>query len=379
MYRPLRILLFVSIMIASLNLSQAGAFKSSDWRAKVNPVLLQDTGQPVEFILFLARQADLSGAAMVNTKQQKGDFVVQQLRQTASSTQAPILQALAQSGAEVRPYWIANMIWVRGDQSLVKQLAKRADIAKIYTNPSVMLDQTRPLISAGDEPAFADSSDSIVWNILKVRADQVWASGFTGQGVTVAGQDTGYDWDHPALINQYRGWNGAVANHNYSWHDAIHEDNPNTSPGNPCGFDSPVPCDDGFHGTHTMGTMVGDDGLDHQIGMAPGARWIGCRNMEEGAGTPITYAECYQWFIQPTDLNGLNPDTSQAPDVINNSWSCPTSEGCTDVNVLLTVVQNVRAAGIVTVHSAGNSGPTCSTINAPGGIYDESLYCGKYR
>ena len=94
----------------------------------------------------------------------------------------------------------------------------------------------------------------------------------------------------------------------------------------------------------------------NQTGMAPGARWIGCRNMNVGVGSPATYSECYQWFIAPTDLNNQNPRPDLAPDVINNSWGCPPSEGCTDPNVLLTVVNNVRAAGILTAHSAGNSG-----------------------
>jgi uncharacterized repeat protein (TIGR01451 family) len=126
-----------------------------------------------------------------------------------------------------------------------------------------------------------------------------------------------------------------------------------------------------------MGIMVGDDGASHQIGMAPGARWIGCRNMDEGTGTPATYSECFQWFIAPTDLNDQNPNPAMAPDVINNSWSCPHSEGCTDPNVLLAVVNAVRAAGILTVQSAGNSSSTCSTINAPSAIYDASYTVGN--
>ena len=125
-----------------------------------------------------------------------------------------------------------------------------------------------------------------------------------------------------------------------------------------------------------MGTMVGDDGAGNQIGMAPGARWIGCRNMDQGNGTPTTYSECYQWFIAPTDLNDANPNPAMAPDAINNSWSCPASEGCTDPNALLTVVNNVRAAGILTAHSAGNSGSACSTVNTPSAIYDASYSVG---
>jgi hypothetical protein len=65
--------------------------------------------------------------------------------------------------------------------------------------------------------------------------------------------------------------------------------------------------------------------------------------------------------MAPTDLQGLHPDPALAPDIINNSWSCPPEEGCTDPTVLQTVVENVRASGILTVHSAGNSGPGCET------------------
>jgi subtilisin family serine protease len=204
----------------------------------------------------------------------------------------------------------------------------------------------------------------------------VWALGYTGQGVVVGGQDTGYQWNHPALINHYRGWDGTNANHNYNWHDAIHGLNPHNTGNNPCGYNLTAPCDDNSHGTHTMGTMVGDDGAGNQIGMAPGAKWIGCRNMERGWGTPATYTECFQWFVAPTDLNGQNPDPSKAPDVINDSWYCPPAEGCADPLILQSVVENVRAAGIVVVFAAGNSGSGCSSINAPGAMYDASFTVG---
>ena len=216
-----------------------------------------------------------------------------------------------------------------------------------------------------------DAATGIEPNITQVGAPAVfWSAGFTGQGVVVGGEDTGYQWQHPALKNQYRGWNGASADHNYNWHDAIH------TGGGICGPDSPEPCDDTDHGTHTMGTMVGDDGGSNQIGMAPGARWIGCRNMDQGVGKPSTYAECFQWFVAPTDLNEQNPDPTKAPDVINNSWSCPVSEGCTNPNVLRAVVEHVRAAGILVVVSAGNSGSSCATVNTPAAIYDASFSVG---
>ncbi len=262
---------------------------------------------------------------------------------------------------------------MHGGADLIQQLADLPDVGYIYANPSVKLE----ISEQGSHLSTPQQSDTVEWNIQKVRAPMVWDAGYTGQGVVVAGQDTGYDWDHPALKGKYRGWDGATVEHNYNWHDAIHTDDPHTAVGNPCGFNSPVPCDDNSHGTHTMGTMVGDDGTGNQVGMAPGARWVGCRNMEQGWGTPATYIECFEWFIAPTDLNGNNPKPSLAPDVINNSWRCPTSEGCTDPNILKAAVENVRAAGILTVQSAGNSGSACGSINSPAGIYDASFTIGN--
>jgi uncharacterized repeat protein (TIGR01451 family) len=167
------------------------------------------------------------------------------------------------------------------------------------------------------------------------------------------------------LIDQYRGWDGATADHDYNWFDAT-------------GLSPNTPVDPYGHGTHTMGTMVGNDGLGNQVGVAPGARWIGCRNMNNsGWGSPATYTACYEWFVAPTRTDGSDPRPDLAPDVINNSWSCPTSEGCTDLNVLLDAVQAVRAAGIMTVHSAGNYGSACSTVSEPATIYEESFSVGS--
>jgi hypothetical protein len=127
-----------------------------------------------------------------------------------------------------------------------------------------------------------------------------------------------------------------------------------------------------------MGTIVGDDDAGNQIGVAPGARWIGCRNMDNGYGTPATYAECFEFFLAPYPVGGdpfADGVPSLAPHVINNSWTCPPSEGC-EPDTLQTVVENVRAAGIVVVASAGNNGPTCSTVNSPIAIYDAAFSAG---
>lgn len=359
--------------------------ENNDWQAKVDPWVLE-TADPIlagpdgrlpqtEFLVYLAEQGDVSTAAALPTKEQKGDYVYETLTAVANRTQAAVIAHLDTLGVPYRPFWIVNMIWVRGDMTIVQQMAQRDDVARLIANPTVPL-QLIPTTPEQMQRAL----EAIEPNITLVNAPDVWALDVTGAGAVIGGQDTGYDWDHPGLINQYRGWNGSSADHNYNWHDAIH------SGGGVCGPDSPEPCDDHGHGTHTMGTMVGNDmdpsnpswpaGATNAVGMAPGAKWIGCRNMDVGNGTPATYAECYQWFIAPTDLNGQNPNPALAPHVINNSWGCPASEGCTVGNELLAVVQNVVAAGIITVHSAGNSGSGCNTVNTPSGFYDESYSVG---
>jgi len=323
-----------------------------------------------EMLIVLSEQADLAPAAALATKAEKGRFVFERLTETARRTQGPLLAELARLGAPARPFWAANFVWTEGDFALAERLAARADVLRLDANPKLVM--AEPVV---DEMAIApEAPAAIEWNILKVNADDVWTTlGVNGQGAVIAGQDTGYQWDHPALKGKYRGWNGVSADHNYHWHDAIHVG------GSSCGADSPVPCDDNDHGTHTMGTMVGDDGGANQIGMAPGARWIGCRNMNAGVGTPTTYIECFQWFIAPTNLANQNPDPGMAPDVINNSWGCPPDEGCNTGNfaVMQQVVENLRAAGIFVAVSAGNDGSACSTVTTPAAIYDAVFSVGS--
>jgi len=337
------------------------------WHSKVSDRVWTDLERgDADFLVVLAEQADLSEAAALSSKEEKGAFVVERLRETAARTQGPLLDLLRAQGVEFQPFWVANFIRVRGGYGALEAAARLAAVGAVEPNPLVVIPEPPP-----EELSAPPTPQAVEWGVAKVNADDVWALGFTGQGVVVGGQDTGYQWDHPALKAMYRGWSGTAADHNYSWHDAIH------SGGGTCGANTAAPCDDYGHGTHTMGTMVGTDGGANQIGVAPGAKWIGCRNMDVGNGTPATYAECFQWFLAPTDLAGANPDPSKAPDVMNNSWGCPTSEGCTDVNVLKTVVENCRAAGIVVVVSAGNSGSACSTVTDPPAIYDASITVGN--
>jgi serine protease AprX len=346
---------------------------------KVAPWVIENTraGAEAEFLVVLTRQADLSAASRLRTKAEKGAFVYKSLYETARESQAPILEDLKARGVEHRAYYLVNAIWVKGDRNLALSLAARGDVARIDGNPVMRQSlpephEPEPLEFNPDwTPNAPNAPTAAEPGISYVRAPQIWNLGYTGQGIVVGGADTGYRWTHVALKNQYRGWNGTTASHDYNWHDSVH------SGGGVCGANSTQPCDDQGHGTHTMGTAVGSEGAN-QVGMAPGARWIGCRNMNQGAGTPTTYLECMEWFLAPYPVGGTTAqgDPSKAPHVTVNSWGCPTSEGCTTPNILLTATTNTRAAGIVMEVSAGNSGSACSTITDPPSFYDPSFTTG---
>ena len=293
--------------------------------------------------------------------------LVDALRARAETQQSGLRALLDSKGIAHRAYWISNVVLAEHvNANALKLLSGRPEIARIETNPRLSAHLPQP--AAGNAP---DTTESVAWGVAKINAPSVWSASFNGQGVVVGGEDTGYQWDHPALKPHYRGWNGTTADHNYNWHDSIHN-----STGNPCGNDSPAPCDDFGHGTHTAGTFAGDDGATHQIGVAPGAKWIGCRNMDDGNGTPARYIECMQWMLAPTDLNDQNPNPDLAADVISNSWTCTPGEGCSTGNEIIGAMRNIVAGGIFFAAAAANDGPSCSTITDAPAVFDGSFTVG---
>lgn len=359
----------------------AATASQSARQASVDPQVMADTadGQTGSVLVVLKAQADLAaitanlpaGVDVSNGSHSaawvaQGQSVVDGLRQSAAASQPGLTTFLQAAGVPYHSYWIVNAVAVEASRALVEALAARPDVGRLESNRAFKV----PLEQPAPGPLATQAPQGIEPNLVQVGAPDYWAAGITGQGEVFASADTGVEWDHPALKTHYRGWNAAAGtvDHNYNWWDAIRDSSINPNLQNPvCPRPSQAPCDDYGHGTHTTGTAVGDDGLGNQIGMAPGAKWIACRNMDDGTGRPTTYIACLQFFIAPTDLNGHNPDPSLRPDAVDNSYDCPPSELCVADSLHL-AVEAVRAAGIFMSVSAGNSGPACATINNPPGL-----------
>jgi serine protease AprX len=368
-----RFVLLACAIAASVS-AQAG-----DWRGKVDPALWSQAAKattPVEVLITPTTPAkaaiDVFALSERTEPGERPRVIHAALKSVADASQRDVLAWLAREGIAHRRFVVANAIAATLPPDKLATLAKRADTLRIDAVPVVRL-----ALPKAEPHVFGKAVTAIEPGVTYINADDVWTTyGARGAGVVVAGQDTGYRWTHAAIKAQYLGWNGSSADHNYTWHDAIHP----PATGGVCGSNSVVPCDDDEHGTHTMGTMVGDDGGANQIGVAPDAKWIGCRNMDQGNGTPVTYLECFDFFLAPTDLNGQNPDPNRAPHVINNSWGCPTSEGCNSGNweTMRQAVANLTAAGVLVVASAGNAGSACSTVNDPPAMFSESFSVGAF-
>lgn len=354
---------------------------------------LAATSGPVDFLVILQDQPDpavvaADAAAALDTaadpearRVAKLAQVYASLTQQAQSSQAALRAWLDAQGIAYRPFYLVNMIWVQGDRTLAESLAARPEVARLAANPRVAQPPLpeSPVDIAQDgaqllPASVAPDAPLVPYGLVFTHAPQVWAQGHRGEGIVVAGQDTGVQWDHPALKQRYRGWNNGNVVHTYSWFDAW--------AGDGAGMCDPTgaPCDDQGHGTHTVGTMLGQDN-NIIYGMAPQATWIACRNMFYGFGTPVSYTTCFEFFLAPYPQGG-DPFTDGRPDlaphIINNSWGCPSYEGC-DADSLRQVVETVRAAGQLVVSSAGNSGREgCGSVADPIAIYDAAFTVGAH-
>ena len=122
--------------------------------------------------------------------------LVDALRSRAETTQRELRSWLDAHGIAHRDFWIANVIQARVPQAMLAELSLRSELQRIDANPAAMMPLPQ---TESARPEAPDELQTVAWGVAKIQAPGVWALGFTGQGVTIAGEDTGYQWDHPAL------------------------------------------------------------------------------------------------------------------------------------------------------------------------------------
>jgi len=315
------------------------------------------------YLVYMNEVADLRAAAQIQDWRERGRAVVQQLQEVATRSQADTLRYLdeQQRNGAVSFYWSlysVNAIVVRGNAETLRTLLAQPRVVGITISEVYALNDV-------SQVPLPQSTTGVRWNIRRIGADRVWGEfGVRGEGVVVGSIDTGALLDHPLLNPTYRGRNpDGTYDHTYSWFD-------------PTGSFPNAPGDDNGHGTHTIGTMVGIDG----IGVAPGARWISARACSNRSCRDFDILRAMEWMLAPYPAaigpTAANPD--MRPQVVNNSWGGPGGRP-----LFQQMVAVWRAAGIFPAFAAGNCGqarPGCpisgsGSISSPGD-YAESFATG---
>ena len=298
----------------------------------------------VDVIVVLKSQPNL-GKLRAASRPARLAAVERGLRAHAGQTQKGVLALLARRHAQglatgIVPLWIANEVAARTTPAVVRELAKRPDVREVRPEFTVQ---------APTSEVAAAATSTVEPNVSLVNAPALWDRGFRGQGVVVANLDTGVDATHPDLAAKWRGGTN-------SWYD-------------PNGQHPTTPTDVSGHGTQTMGVMVGGNAGGSSVGVAPDARWIAVKIFNDrGTATSTGIHQGFQWLLDPDG----NPSTADAPNVVDNSWTMMTASCTLDFQPDLA---SLRAAGIVPVFAAGNSGPTAGTVLSPANL-SEALAVG---
>ncbi|GAA3386571.1 S8 family serine peptidase [Cryptosporangium minutisporangium] len=299
--------------------------------------------------VVLKSQANLTavGNGTTDLSDRRGT-VYRTLVEHARRTQAPVLSALDRFDPDPTSYYLVNAVEVDDTPLVRAALAGRDDVLSVRPNPELRPIPGEPGPAAQNVPAPTTTPT----NLLTIKAPQVWADDVDGQGVVVGISDSGVDATHPTLRAGYRG--GAD-----SWYDPW--------------FGTTSPRDSNGHGTHTAASAVGK-----QVGVAPGATWVGCANLARPLGNPAYYLGCLQFMLAPFPTGGdpfADGNPTRAADVLSNSWGCPELEGCA-TETLEPAVDALSAAGVFVVAAAGNTGPRCGSLSDPIGRYDSVFTVG---
>lgn len=277
-----------------------------------------------------------------SSRTERSQAVYDTLTSHARKSQSKILRSLSTQlisekfrFGNVKSLWITNQISIElASGEFINHLAAMVEISRIQEDEIVQLHRPIENQVSNDPPAITVNQ----WGIVKIQAPDAWSLYNVGVNITVANIDTGVRGTHEILRSNYK-------NDGHSWYDPVRR--------------TQIPTDDNGHGTHTMGTIVGQNGY----GVAPLALWIACKALNSaGSGTAGNLLTCGQYVVCPWATNGQNADCSKTPHIVSNSWGMSVG-GSTSFDSMIAAW---HAAGIIPVFSIGNDGTACGTVRSPG-------------
>ena len=323
MRKPIYIFLIIPLFVFCFNFNaQAGT---------ISPALqdVLDTVGPdedVDVIVILSDQVDTK-AIKDSVKSLRRSKIVKALKKKADDTQKTLKDFIKIKNPKREiSLWVVNGIILTVRADVIPELAQRPEVAEVRLDFAIQLSEPLPATTATPE-----------WNIDAIGAPPLWDLGFRGQGLVVANMDSGVDVNHHDLVTRYRGGTN-------SWFDPYGQ------------HATPYDSHPAGHGTGTMGIMVGGDATGTAIGVAPEAQWIAAKIFDDAGFADLSAIhQAFQWLLDPDG----DSNTDDAPDIVNNSWGFRELVNICYLEYQLDI-QNLKAAGIAVVFSAGNEG-----INGP--------------
>jgi bacillopeptidase F len=323
----------------------------------------------IPVIIYLSTPVKLQ----TTTTAEERSRMIRSLQTIAEQTQSSTLTELANVQKQTtQSFWLNNSISAKINEEVLLQLAENNDISKIIYNARIQ----RDAVAQSDEISTITTdqvSSAYDTQVSQLGTEYLHQLGYYGDGITVAILDSGTNFNHPAISGSWRGEADDWFNPHASLCEAgTFEDTFGETCGT-CDASADTPCDeDGGHGTAVASRIVGQQSNGTIIGTAPNAKLIVAK-LFNSSGTVLVsqILEVLQWVLDPDG----DPDTDDAPDIINCSWGL-TAYG-EYISTYVTEFQALQDAGTVVVTSAGNYGSESSTDVSPAN-YSETLSVGSY-
>ncbi|MGM0607722.1 MAG: S8 family serine peptidase [Candidatus Muiribacteriota bacterium] len=231
----------------------------------------------------------------------------------------------------IRHFWSINAVAVKGDERDVYLLENYPEVDFIVKDVVENIEQP---VNIG-RPMVEDASDEFTYGLTNLNVPQVWEEfGHKGEDVLVGIIDTGIQYNHPEFKDKDKivgYWkSGSIQS---EWKDAK---------------------DSNGHGSHVAGTIAGGNESGKHIGVAPEAKLIIAQGID---GWSSDLLGAMEYMLNPDG----NPDSDFFPRVVNCSWH----SGSGNQDAYYRMFERWIQLGIFPAFSAGNSGPSSSSITKP--------------
>lgn len=231
-------------------------------------------------------------------------------------------------GARLRS---APAIALRGSAAMVRAVAALSSVTHVEGDAP---DAVRVI-----DPIESEMGATNTQGRAMLEAEDIWALGFRGEGISISVIDTGID----PRLEAFKNADGSTRI--AAWRDFV--------------SNQPNPYDDYGHGTHVAGTAAGSSlyndpsfGVFQETGVAPNATLMVAKFLDGGGSGSFANA-----------ILALEWSYANGADITSNSWG---SSSCTAGEAVIRSVRQHTDLGMLSVFAAGNSGAGgAGTIGAP--------------